>query len=124
MITNPTELATQRALTAAFIEANYETIVLTPRTQGKTTTGGFQYNNQPPRAPQKFHIIERVSNAMPRTRVIGGDQREEDFTLLGYWDAQVAVHDIFDLNGAQWEVLALMSDNGYERRATVMRYGR
>lgn len=124
MITNPVELATQRRITRAFIDADYEMITLMPRTQSKSSSGGYKYTKGTPRAPQKFHVVERVTNAMPRTRVQGGDQREEDFTLVGNWDAQVAVHDIFDLHSAQWEVVAVAHPNGYEQRATVLRYGR
>lgn len=122
MITNAAELAAQRRITADFIDRDYDMVTLTPRTQARSTTGGFTWTNGVPRAPQKFHFIERVSNAQPRTRVVGGEQREEDVTLLGLWDAQIVVHDIFTLKGTDWEVVAV-HDNDYEIRATVIHYG-
>lgn len=124
MITDARELATQRELTRAFIDADFETLTLTPRVSGKTSTGGRGFTNQAPRLPQKFKIIENVSRAMTNTRVPGGEQHEEEFTLLGYWDAVIGVYDIFTLRGATWEVISIEWDNGYEQRAQVRRFGR
>lgn len=124
MITDPTELAVQRALTAAFVDANFETIVLTPRTRVKTTTGGIKFTDQAPRAPQRFHVVETNSRAAVNPRVQGGSQDETQFSLVGYWDAQVAVHDRFVWNGEECEVAAVELFNGYEQRAVVNRYGR
>lgn len=123
MITNPTELKVNRQNTAAFIDANHAVITLTPRTQTRTGTGGFTWTTGTPRTPQKFHFGERVTNAMPTNRVAGGTQRVEDYTLLGNYNAAIEVGDIFTLDGADWEVVALQQENGYERRATVIRYG-
>jgi hypothetical protein len=123
VITDPAELAAQKRITTDFINRDFELITLTPRTQTRTSTGGYVFTPGTPRAPQKFHVIERVSNAMPRTRVVGGDQRIEDFTLLGNWDAVVEPHDIFTMDGAEWEIVSVARDNGYERRATVIRFG-
>lgn len=124
MITNPTELRVNRQNTAAFINADHEVIVLTPRTKTRTSTGGTTWTKGTPRDPQKFHFTERVSNAMPSNRVPGGEQRIEDYTLLGNYDAVIEVGDVFDFGGGEWEVVSLTNENGYERRATVIRHGR
>lgn len=118
------ELAVQRKITAAFIAAKFSMIALTPYVQQKTTTGGRQGIAQTPREPQRFHIIERVSTARSETHVPGGLQNEQEFTLLGNWDAVVEVHDRFTLEGNDWEVIAIDHNNGYERRAAVRRYGK
>lgn len=124
MITNPIELKVQRDQTRAFIDANHEVIVLTPRLKVKTSTGGTAWENQPVREPQKFHVGERNSTARTDTRVPGGERREEEFTLVGLWDSVIEANDIFDLGGAQWEVAKVEWENGYERRAAVTRFGR
>lgn len=124
MIASADELAAQRRLTAAFIAADPETVVLIPRISQKTTAGGRTWVEQPPRVSQQFKVVERVSGAAIETHVIGGQQREEEMTLLGSWDAVIEARDIFTLRGSDWEVIEVQWDNGYERRAAVRRYGR
>lgn len=124
MITNPIELATQRRLTATFIAADPETITLIPRVSQKTSGGGREWVEQTPREPQEFKIVERVTGARSNTRVAGGEQREEEFQLIGEWDAQVEARDIFVHRGREWEVAQVEWDNGYEKRASVVAYGR
>lgn len=124
MISNTTELEVDRRNTAAFIDADPTVLVLTPRIQQKTTTGGFQWVDQPPRDPQRFKIIESNSRARTDVRVIGGTQHQVEFTLLGNWNAVIGAHDIFEYRGSEWEVLSLEYFNGYEQRAAVIRYGR
>lgn len=123
MITNPLELATQRELTRVFIEQDFEWLTLIPRVHVKTTTGGYVFQEQPPRAPQMFKIIENMSVARTSLRVPAGTQRKEEFTLLGKWDSLIAVNDIFTFRGTQWEVVDQVWDNGYERRAQAIQYG-
>lgn len=119
---NATEQLVQRQLTAAFIEADFEMITLIPRELDKTSTGGKNFIEQPPREPQKFHIIEK--GGAKDGRVAGGTQHEEEFTLLGNWDALIGKHDVFTLRGNRWEVVKVEWGNGYEQRALVLRYGR
>lgn len=124
MIADPVELETQRALTAAFIAADPETITLTPRLSVRTTGGGRVWQEQAPRTPQDFKVVQRVSGAATDTRVPGGEQREEEFMLVGHWDAVIEPEDVFDYRGGSWQVLEIEWDNGYEKRAQVRRYGR
>lgn len=124
MKSNPTELAVDRRNTAAFIAADPTVILLTPRVRTKTGTGGYTWTEQPPRRPQTFKIVESNSRARTDVRVIGGVSHQVEFTLLGHWDAVIGENDIFTHEGAEWEVLALDYFNGYEQRASVVRYGR
>lgn len=123
MITDPLELATQRRMTRAFIDADHEIIVLTPYERTKTDTGGSVDTPLTPREPQKFHVIE-TDTAAPSTRVPGGEKQTVDFVILGNWDAEVFPQDRFSLRGAEWEVKAVQFFNGYEQRAYVIRHGR
>lgn len=124
MITDPIELAVQRDLTRAFIAADQDLIVLIPQVEIKTPTGGRTTEDGTPRDAQAFHFSERNSTARTATRVPGGEMREEEYTLIGNWDAIVEVKDRFSFGGAEWQVAALERENGYERRAAVIRYGR
>ena len=123
MIKDKQELAAQIRMTHAFVDADFEWITLIPRKQVRSSTGGLKWEEQAPREPQKFHITERVSNAMMDNRVAGGTQDEEEMTIVGYEDAVLAAHDIFTLRGSQWELKSVSWFNGYEQRAQVIRYG-
>lgn len=124
MKSNATELAVDRRNTAAFIAADPTILRLTPRVRTKSSTGGFVWDEQPPRPAQTFKIVESNSRAQTATRVIGGTQHEVEFTLLGHWDAIIGENDIFEHDGREWEVIALDHFNGYEQRAAVIRFGR
>jgi hypothetical protein len=65
-----------------------------------------------------------VSGAATTTRVSGGEQRREEFMLIGHWDAVVEARDIFTFRDAEWEVIEVEWDNGYEKRVQVNRFAR
>jgi hypothetical protein len=123
VITDDTELFVHRRNTAAFIAADHETITLIPRAHQRTSTGGFKWVELAPRPPQELKISERNSTARTDVRVIGGVQHEIEMTLVGLWDAEMAANDIFDHNGARWQIVQVEHFNGYEQRASVIRFG-
>ena len=53
-----------------------------------------------------------------------GDQKREDDILLGMPDAEMEVGDVFDYDGDRWTITEFAFDIEYEKRATVIRYGR
>lgn len=120
------ELKVQRANTVAFIDANPVLIELVPQTLQKTGTG-TKYLPGPKRPAQKVRLIDqtRTFGPDPGTAVgADGKQRKLQFQLLLLWDGEVGLHDFWvDADGIRWEVGDLLPDQGYERRAMVMRYG-
>lgn len=54
---------------------------------------------------------------------VDGVERAVDFVMLGEWDADIALGDVFTHDGLEWDVVQLVHFNGYERRATVSRRG-
>lgn len=123
---NPTEVQMNRRMTAAFIDANPIDVTLVPRVAVKTGTG-TTLQDQFPRPSQTFRLIDQsaVGGTTPGT-VVGTDGRQHkvEFQLLGNYDAMLAKYDYWvDSDGVRLEVAELLPDNGYERRAQVVRYG-
>lgn len=121
-----TELEINRRNTEAFINTNPSLISLIPRRMIKTGTG-TQYVDDPPRAAQRFRIIDQTRTFGPEPgSLVGADgrQRRIEYQLLGMWDAEVGLLDHWtDVEGVSWQVADLLPDQGYERRAQVVRYG-
>lgn len=116
----------QRRNTLAFIQANPQQITLTPRSPVNSGTGR-RWINQEIREEQTFRLIDQSSTSGPQPGdVLAGDgtQRKVTYQLLGRWDAAIGLWDFWiDSAGIKCEVVELLPDNGYERRAKVVRYG-
>jgi hypothetical protein len=121
-----TELNVQRANTKAFIDANPILLTLYPQELVKTG-GGTRYSALPARPAQKARLIDqtRTFGAQPGRLTAGdGAQRIITYQLLMEWDALIARDDYWiDADGIRWNVLDLLPNNGYERRAEVNRHG-
>lgn len=125
-MTAPAELAIQRKLTTAFINTMPVSVQLRPRVKQQTPTGGFVWSQGVPRAAQIMRLIEpsTVNSVAPRPdNTADGQDRDIAFFLIGQWDAVIGQDDTFTLNGYQWKVIQLATDNGWEKRASVARYG-
>lgn len=115
-----------RRQTDAFIEANQFQVALIPREPVKTGTGTTLVD-QTPRLLQTFRLIDQSTptGTQPGT-LIGADgrQRKVEFQLLGQYDAQMGRYDYWvDSDGVRLELAEVLPENGYERRAQVVRYG-
>lgn len=120
------ELAVQRRNTTAFIDANPILLTLFPQERIKTG-GGTRLSALPARPAQKARLVDqtRTFGAQPGQLVAGdGRQRIITYQLLMEWDAEIAADDYWiDDDGIRWNVLDLLPNNGYERRAEVNRHG-
>lgn len=122
---SPAELAAQRRLTKAFIARLPVTLILTPRSREKTSSGGLKWVEGTPRDPQIMTLIElgTISGQPNPIRTVDGIERTVEFELLAEWDAQLARYDVFEYQGKDWELIDLFYENGYERRALVSARG-
>lgn len=120
-----TELKYHRLNTTAFIAVKPETIVLVPRLKVDTPAGGYKFEDQPPRDPQTFRIVEfGLSQTPPVIELTDGSQRVAEFLLLGEHDAEVAIDDHWlAIDGRTWVVGEVVRDNQYETRALVTERG-
>jgi len=118
------ELAIQRGVTEAFIEAEPVSIALRTRGRVRTPSGAYATSEGPARAPQTFKVI-MVSPAGASIEQSGGDgtERRVDYVLLGTYDAQVGIGDFWEEGATRYEVSSVIPYNGYEVRANVRAYG-
>lgn len=116
------EIVVQRRLTDAFIQTQPVFLTLIPRLKVKQPAGGFKWQEQVARQPQTMRLVE--SSQIPRPVVTAdGIQREIEMMLLGAWDANIGMFDIFNYDQRDWEIVSLAHFNGWEQRAQVARYG-
>jgi len=120
------ELRAQRKQTSSFIAAKPLSVTLTPSTRTKTSTGYGSVVGTP-RPTQTMRLIDQsttlIGNNPGRLRSALGEERKITHQLLGEYDAFMEVGDFWVADGARYEVDELLPDNGYERRAKVVRYG-
>lgn len=120
------ELDVNKANTTAFIDANPMLITLIPQVLTKSG-GGTRYVPGPARPGQKARLVDqtRTFAAQPGLVVAGdGKQRLIQYQIVMEFDAQIGKEDYWvDTDGIRWNVLDLLPNNGYERRAEVMRHG-
>ena len=116
------ELHVQRELTEWFINTMPVFIALTPRQRVRSSSGGYSWQDQPPRETQTLRLCEPPD---PGLQVQGSDGKLRDvqWLLVARWDAVLGRYDAFELDGRQWEVSDLMPYNGWERRAAVTARG-
>lgn len=123
MIKFPSDVEIQRKLTHAFIQTQPVVIQLIPRSYEQQPAGGSTWIEQTPREPQVLRLVEPSNSAPTPVTTADGIEREVEFMLLGEWDAQIGQNDIFTYMNLHWEVVQLAHFNGWERRASVARYG-
>lgn len=120
------ELRAKRKQTSSFIAAGPLSVTLTPSKRTKTPTGYTSVAGTP-RPAQRMRLIDQsttlVGNTPGRLRSAMGEERKITHQLLGEYDALMAVGDFWLDGGARYEIDELLPDNGYERRAKVIRYG-
>lgn len=120
------ELKAQRRITAAFIQVNPTQITLSAYRRVNSGTGA-KYLKEKDRKQQTFRIIDQSSISGPQPGTVlasDGKQRKIECQLLGEHDVEIGLYDRWtDERGVIWEVADLFMDNGYERRAQVVRYG-
>ena len=115
------ELAVQTRLTAAYIDTRPESIVFTPVTYAKDSSGGKKKTPGQPGPPQRVRFIEE---GISRRLSDLGSQYVASAELLALPDAAISVDDEFTFGGGVWRVDKIEFPNGWSVRATVLRYGR
>lgn len=118
------ELSMNRRNTTRFIQADPQTIVLTP--QIRTVEGKVaKFVDGTPRLPQVFKfIMQSAAGGSIEQHTGDGTARRMDFQLLGDWNSQGDVYDHFLLGDTKYKITAIVPDNGYERRFVVEAYGK
>lgn len=117
------DVEAQRRQTEAFIAMDPRTIVLTPMVEVVTPGGGRAMEAGTPRAEQTFKLIPMTFDQRP-TVTAGGVERVIDYTLLGRWDAEGEVWDVFTLEGTaeRYQVVAISDGHQYEKKFLCERH--
>ena len=111
-------LAELRVNMKEFIRADYRDIILERPTKAPTDAGSWIEGNPVQIAPQRFRLIpakRRASN--PEVDSQDGNIPAQDWTMIGYWDADVQVDDEFSLHDDRYKVTAITPDTA-EREFT------
>ena len=117
-----TTLDAQRAVTAAFIAEDPTEIELIPQVETISDGGGRVRVLGTPRAAQTFKLIPMTYDQRP-TVTAGGVERTIDYTLLGAWDCDAEVWDIWMPDETEYYlVVAVSPGHGYERKLLVERH--
>lgn len=119
---NLVTLNAQRQVTAAFIQDDPTSIVLTPSVRTTTPAGGYQDVDGPARPAQvvKLSLLNFDQRA---TTTVAGVERVIEYHLIGRWDMAIAVGDWWvDTAGTRWDVVGFSEGWDYETKAFVSRH--
>lgn len=117
------ELQVQRNNTTWFIEFDPSDLILIPHTRARTASGGSKYQAGTPRVEQRLRVLPRSDFQKPLF-VDSGKERQIDLTLLGEWNAVMAVGDQWtDDEGQKCEIVEMVPFNGYEQKGLVVKHG-
>lgn len=115
------ELDIQRRMTREFIASAPTEIVLIPTVSTVLPSGGKSSVDGTPRAAQNFKLIPMTFDQRPTITVDGVD-RVISYTLLGEYDAAMAVWDHWTGDdGSVYTIVAFAPGHEYEKKALVER---
>jgi hypothetical protein len=104
-------LAELRKNMKEFIRADYRDITLERPTKIATTNGSWIEGNLQPIAPQRFRLIPaKRRTANPEVDNQEGNIPYQDWTMIGYWNADIQADDEFTLYGDRFKVTAITPD--------------
>lgn len=114
----PLELAIQRQLTKAFIEADVRPVVLVRSTWSPDGGGGSIKADPVSLAPQRMRLIPLGDGAQERFNS-NGEEVRPSYKLLGTYDADMERWDEFTMNGSRYEIVWVNENRQYEVKGEV-----
>jgi len=112
------ELAVQRQLSKAFINADYLTVILERSVWVSDGSGGSVRQPPAPLAPQRMRLIPLGDGAQERFTA-SGEAVTPSYMLMAEHTADLERWDEFTLNGRRYEVVFLNENQQYEKKAEV-----
>lgn len=118
------ELVAQRRLTGAFVEADEFTVSLTRRTAVANGAGGRTFS-ETTLTPQIFRLIPLgdVSGGAALRTTVDGESVTPGYMLLGPHGANLQRGDRFVKDGRRYEVVFLVENQQYQKKAEVAYLG-
>lgn len=120
------ELALQRRLTKAFIEADAQEVVLLRSAVAADGEGGEVRGVPTPLAPQTMRIIplQDGASAGNTTRLTAdGEAVRPSYMLMGTYDADMQRHDTYSTADGRYEVVFVNANRQYEVKGEVAYLG-
>lgn len=118
-MTSPAELAAQITQTRAFIAADATVVVLIPRVETPTASGGSSYADGTPRPSQTVKMSLLNYDQRPSVTLAGGVVRLVDYHMIMLPDAEVAVNDYWMIGAQRYEVVGVSDGRAYEKKVFV-----
>lgn len=117
-----TENEVQRELTAWFVQADEDMVVLNRPTRVPNGSGG--YKSGPPAAlpSQPGRLIPLQAGATQR-HTLDGRLVEPGYHLLMEWNSDMARGDTFVIHGRRYEVVFVVENQAYEVKGEVIYNG-
>jgi hypothetical protein len=116
----------ERRNTKAYIDRAPVVITLIPQDVERTRNGGMGRVDLPPRSPQRFTLVPQGIGTVSQIGVqptTDGSQLLTQYVLVGMPDAVLGRYDYWIQDGLKHEITYVYPENGYERRALVVRHG-
>lgn len=115
--------ANQR-LTRAYIKQKQTLVFFTPYSKVENDTGGWKYQKGMIKIQEAIRIVEITNQSggpLGVVETLDGLERQIQFQILAEYKSQMALHDRFIVDGVEYEVVQMWPDNGWEKRASVVR---
>jgi hypothetical protein len=116
-VISPLELAVQRKLTKAFIDADYIPVALVRQQKVDDGAGGHTYAQAPVPA-QRFRLVPRQDTAK-EMQTADGQMVRPAYVLLGMYDCDMQRNDRFTWNGHNLKIVHV-EDKQYEVKGEVI----
>jgi hypothetical protein len=112
------ELAIQRQLTAAFVQADRILVTLVRSTPVSDGAGGTSPGTPTPLAAQVMRLIPLGDGAQERMTSDGREVRPA-YKLLGLHTADMEIDDEFTIGGKRYQVVFISENRQYEVKGEV-----
>ena len=112
------ELAVQRLLTKAFLDADYMVVTLYRSSVTDDGAGGTVTGPPAPLPPQRLRLIPLGDGAQERMTT-NGTSVTPSYMLLGLYDADMQRGDEFTVGGRRYQIVFLNENQQYEKKGEV-----
>jgi hypothetical protein len=118
MITDPTELAAQRKMTAYFIGKDEMPVALNRQSKVSNGQGGFTLGPVVTLPVQTFKLIPQSRQLVDR-QTVEGVVVQPDHILLGFWNADIQAGDWLVFEGSRYDIVFVHEKNDFETTSEV-----
>ena len=115
------ELAVQRRITAEFIAADAQSIVLLRSPRTPDGAGGFEVGAPVSQPAQTFRLLPQEDGATARTTA-DGESATPEYMLMGEWNCNMQRYDEFVIGSRRYQIVYI-DNRQYEIKGEVVYLG-